>query len=240
MRSEFASLGQWKRQDPGFPDVIFEGNIVPAPGFEVKAWFPMATEITGRFKDSQNRFTRDQTQVVLLAWLPEYLIFGRPYVLDVCIVSARSVAKARDDHYHNPPDYLVVEPNDTSTRTRNLQQTITSGLKWQGVKGERFTQAEKIVASWGAEGRTYSPKPEYQERMQELFSKYTYKVDTNYAKMDRVVHPEIEQFKKKMQASVVHGMTIKEWMRLLASRDDNRIERTLKEQLGVAWSKKLT
>jgi hypothetical protein len=69
-QNEFASRGHWKRQDPGFPDVIFEGNIVPAPGFEVKAWFPMATEITGRFKDSQEHFSQDQTQVVLLACFP--------------------------------------------------------------------------------------------------------------------------------------------------------------------------
>ncbi len=156
-------------------------------------------------------------------------------MLDVCIVSARSVAKARDDHYHNPPDYLVVEPNDTSKRTRNLQQTNTSGHKWQGEKGEKFAQAEKLVASWGAKGRTYSPEPEYQAKLRELTSRYDYRLDTNYAKMDRVVHVEIEQFKEKVQASVVFGMTVKEWMRLLASKDDEQIGRTLKKQLGLKW-----
>lgn len=55
-RREFHSLGSWVRQDPGFPDAIFQGSVHPVPGFEIKAWFPLATEITARFKDSQNHF----------------------------------------------------------------------------------------------------------------------------------------------------------------------------------------
>jgi hypothetical protein len=45
-QQEFEPYGQWERQDPGFPDAIFRGSISPAPGFEIKAWFPLATEIT--------------------------------------------------------------------------------------------------------------------------------------------------------------------------------------------------
>lgn len=51
---EFASLGEWRRQDPGFPDAIFDGSVLPVPGFEIKAWFPLATEITARFKDRRS------------------------------------------------------------------------------------------------------------------------------------------------------------------------------------------
>src|SRR6266478_2488696 len=50
-KQEFGPYGKWRRQDPGFPDTVFEGRISPTPGFEIKAWFPLATEITGRFKD---------------------------------------------------------------------------------------------------------------------------------------------------------------------------------------------
>ena len=49
---DWFDLGSWKRQDPGFPDTIFEGSINPTPGIEIKTWFPLATEITARFKDS--------------------------------------------------------------------------------------------------------------------------------------------------------------------------------------------
>lgn len=78
-RQEYRSFGQWKRQDPGFPDTVFVGSVTPV---------------------------RD---------------------------SGRSVAEARDNHYHNPPDYLVIEPEDTTSRTRNLQQTNTNGYKFQGT-----------------------------------------------------------------------------------------------------------
>ena len=37
----FASFGEWKRQDPGFPDTVFIGSIQPTPGLEIKAWFPL-------------------------------------------------------------------------------------------------------------------------------------------------------------------------------------------------------
>lgn len=48
---EYHKLGEWRRQDPGFPDTIFVGpKVIPTPGFEIKAWFPLATEITGPFQ----------------------------------------------------------------------------------------------------------------------------------------------------------------------------------------------
>src|ERR1041384_4499833 len=48
-KSDFKGHGTWLRQDPGFPDTIFQGSIKPVPGFEIKAWFPLAREITARF-----------------------------------------------------------------------------------------------------------------------------------------------------------------------------------------------
>lgn len=230
---EFKGLGRWKRQDPGFPDAIFVGKIDPAPGFEIKAWFPLSTEITARFRDSQNHFAGDQTYIAMLAWLPEHLIYGKPYVIDVCVVSGASVAAARDNHYHNPPDYLVVEPQDTSARTRNLQQTNTNGLKFQGTAEQRVA-AERIVASWGADGKKYLPTKEYQLLLQEkLVSQFPYRLDTNFAKMDRIVHPDVEAFKTKVYATKVNGMTVREWCRLLAGDSDVRIEAALAEHLKI-------
>ena len=236
---EYHDLGEWQRQDPGFPDTIFVGpTITPTPGFEIKAWFPLATEITARFKDSQNHFREEQTNVCMLAWLPNQLIFGKPKIIDVCIVSGHSVAAARDNHYHNPPDYLVVEPNDTSSRTSNLQQTNTNGYKFQGTK-EQFAVAERLVKSWGAAGVKYSPSAEYQLRVQELMSKFPYRLDTNFAKTDRIVHTEIEAFKKRVLGSTVHGMTVQEWARLLGSGDESKIEKALRERVKIEWEKSL-
>ena len=213
----FAPLGEWRRQDPGFPDTVFIGDIKPKPGLEIKAWFPLATEITARFKDSQNYFKFDQTYVALIAWSPEAVIYGKPKILDVCVVSGSLIAKARDDHYHNPPDYLVIEPEDTTQRTANLQQTNTNGYKFQGTD-EDFVEAEKIVDSWGTDGRVYKPTPEYQTLLRELIAHFKYRLDTNFAKMDRIKHPEVESFKKRVYRTEFYGMEIGQWKKLLTSR----------------------
>jgi hypothetical protein len=230
---EYHEQGTWQRQDPGFPDTIFVGPaIAPTPGFEIKAWFPLATEITARFKDSQNHFKDEQTNVCMLAWLPDQLIFGKPKIIDVCIVSGRSVAVARDNHYHNPPDYLVLEPEDTTARTRNLQQTNTNGYKWQGNSAQ-FEEAKKLVASWGVDGRIYKPTAEYQSLLRQLINRYSYRLDTNFAKMDRIVHSGIEDFKRRVFSASIHGLTISQWNRLLSSGSDEAIRRTLAERFNI-------
>lgn len=212
-KEDFQGLGEWRRQDPGFPDTVFDG-IIPTPGFEIKAWFPLATEITARFKDSQNHFLDDNTYVCMIAWLPEHIIYGKPYILDVVVVSGATVAKARDDHYHDPPDYLVMEPENTTARTRNLQQTNTNGYKLQEVDDDALARAEDLIESWGSSGREYSHTADYQVRLRELMGILPYRLDTNYAKMDRIVHPELEAFKMRVMTTQVHGMTVRDWDRL--------------------------
>ena len=231
LQEEFRGLGAWERQDPGFPDAVFRG-VSPTPGFEIKAWFPLATEITARFKDSQNHFKDENTEVVLLAWLPEHLIYGKPRIVDVCIVSGASVAKSRDDHYHKPPHYLVLEPEDTSERTRNLQQTNTNGYVFQGTRQE-FQEAEKLVASWGSNANTYSPTADYQHLVRKLQSSFNYRLDTNYAKIDRIVHPEIEDFKKRVLNTKLHGMTVRQWAALLNRGGDDAVKLALKQHLNI-------
>ena len=168
----------------------------------------------------------------MLAWLPEKVIYGKPYILDVCVISGLSVALARDTHYHNPPDYLVLEPEDTTQRAANLQQTNTSGYKFQGSADE-FLEAQNIVTSWGAEAKIYKPTKEYQELLRELLVRYKYRLDTNFAKMDRIIHPGIEQFKKRVYNTEVSGMTVGEWNRLLSSRREDSIRRSLQERLEI-------
>ncbi|WP_293124457.1 hypothetical protein [Microcoleus sp. bin38.metabat.b11b12b14.051] len=231
-QNEFAEFGKWQRQDPGFPDTIFVGIVQPTPGLEIKAWFPLATEITARFKDSQNHFRFDQTYVAILAWLPDKIIYGKPRILDVCVVSGLSVAVARDTHYHNPPDYLVLEPEDTTQRTANLQQTNTSGYKFQG-SAEEFLEADKIVDSWGIQGKIYKPTREYQRLLRELRIRYEYRLDTNFAKMDRIVHPGIEEFKRRVYNTEVSGMTVGRWNKLLSSRREDRIKQSLQDYLQI-------
>ena len=227
----FRPFGKWIRQDPDFPDTILRGSISPTPGFEIKAWFPMATEITARFKDSQNHFLDDNTHVAMLAWLPEHMIYGTPKIIGVCIASGQSVAEARDTHYHNPPDYLVIEPGDTRERTRNLRQTNTNGYKFQGTSKE-LRAAEALVKKWGKGGKAYQPTPLYQAQLRQLLAKFPYRLDTNYAKMDRIEHVGIEAFKRSIGMKEFHGLSVNEWTRILTSEDDSAI-RAAVERLGI-------
>lgn len=231
-QDEYRALGEWKRQDPGFPDAVFVSSVSPVPGFEVKAWFPLATEITARFKDSQNHFAEDQTYICLLAWLPQRIIYGKPHILDVCVASGLSVAQARDDHYHNPPDYLVLEPENTSTRTRNLQQTNTNGYKWQGTP-RQFSEAQEVVARWGNRAHKYEPTAAYQLKLRELIARYPYRLDTNFAKIDRIGHRAIEAFKARVLQTSYNGMTIQQWARLLSSGTDTAMQPALETYLAI-------
>lgn len=229
---ELKNHGKWKRQDPGFPDAIFEGKVSPTPGFEVKAWFPLATEITARFKDSQNHFLEDQTYVAILAWLPEYVIYGKPKIIDILITSGSSVAAARDTHYHNPPNYVVLEPEDTTARTQNLQQTNTNGYKFQNEKG-CIHEATEFVKAWGIDGVLYNTSPEYQKQLRTLLRKFDYRLDTNFAKMDRIRHKEIEAFKTRVHNTIYQGMTVGEWNRLLSCGNDKDIAAALEKHLHI-------
>ena len=229
-RHDWAGAGTWRRQDPGFPDTVFDSEIIlPKPGVEIKTWFPLATEMTARFKDSETHFVENQINVAMIAWLPEHILWGKPVVIDTWVGSAASVAAARDEHYHNPPDYLIFEPRDTSERTVNLQQTNTNGYIFQDSPDD-LARAKKIVDSWGPDGMKYSTSYEYQTRLQGLFGMFSYRLDTNYAKMDRIRHISLEEFKRRVLETEYRGHKIREWARILSRQNaalDNELLRLI-------------
>ena len=221
------SKGNRIRQDPGFPDALFQSdNVLPNPGIEIKAWFPFATEITARFKSSVTAFKDDNINVALIAWLPEHVIWGKPQIIDVLVVSGKSVAEARDLHYHNPPNYIIFEPEDTSERSVNLQQTNTNGYKLQDDQCD-LADAVAFVDAWGENGRKYSYTPEYQRLLRMLYGKFVYRLDTNYAKIDRIGHAGIEAFKSSVLSTNFNGKTIKQWHAILASKNNKVLEEAL-------------
>ena len=221
--------GKWIRQDPGFPDAVFidpkeKGSV---PGIEVKTWFPLATEMTARFRESVTHFENDNIDVVVVAWVPEHILYGKPKIIDVWIDTASSLALARDRHYHNPPDYLVVEPLDTSSRTSNLKQTNATGYKFQGTPAQ-FKKAEEFVRSWGSRGKNFDFSPEYQASVTKLMGMFPYRMDTNFAKIDRIKHVGLEDFKKKVLSTKINGHTIKEWS-VIVSKDGDDFAQLVKK-----------
>lgn len=199
--------GQWFRQDPGFPDLVFIQDDAIQVGIEIKAWFPLATEITARFRESQTLIGQRRIEVVVIAWLPEYLIYGKPKILAVWNDSAIRLAEIRDRHYYQPPDYLVIEPQDTSRRTSNLQQTNTNGYKFQGTDQE-LAAARHQVQQWAS-----NESSDYQRHMRDLIATYNYRLDTNFAKIDRIQHPSLEAFKQDVLAAQQFGIPLIDWIK---------------------------
>lgn len=216
--------GQWIRQDPSFPDIIFSGD--ETLGIEIKTWFPLATEMTARFRESQLRLQDKSIEMVVVAWIPQFIIYGQPMILDIWHDDALNIAKSRDQHYHNPPDYLVIEPFDTTTRTINLQQINTNGYKFQGDK-HQFQQATEMVQSWGEDGTLYKPNLDYQLQLGQLQAQFPYRLDTNFAKIDRIRHAGLESFKQRVLAMQVAGLSLLEWSRQDLSNDNPILKRFL-------------
>jgi len=209
---------KWKRQDPEFPDAILLGAPEPKPGLEIKMWFPLATEITASFRESQANLLGNNTSVAVIAWLPEFVLYGVPKIVGIFVTDALSLAKARDDKYHKPPHYLVSEPEDTKKRTRNLQQRNCNGHAFQG-NAEGLKKAEEIVAGWGKDFKTYSADAVFQQRINSLLSGFKYRLDTNFAKIDRIEHPGLEAFKTETMAKQYDGKTVQEWADLIAAAE---------------------
>ena len=194
----------WVRQDPDFPDALLKATsgIETGVGFEVKAWYALSTELTGRFRESVNLLSGKNIKVVVVSWMMSHVVYGTPKILDVLVVDALEVAKSRDNHYHNPPDYLINEPNDTTARTRNLQQTNVLGYKWQETDPKRSADAHKFVKQHpNASSDPHSP--EAQALVDALMNTYKYRLDTNFAKIDRIDNPDIEACKSKVMAMSV-------------------------------------
>ena len=118
--TEDADAGMhWVRQDPEFPDALLtdETGASTDSGYEVKAWYVLSTELTGRFRESVNLLQGRNIQLAIIAWHLSHIVYGTPLVVGVLTVDALSVAARRDAHYHRPPDYICVEPQDTTART---------------------------------------------------------------------------------------------------------------------------
>ncbi len=235
--SEDAPQGglKWQRQDPEFPDAaLFADGEPTGAGFEVKAWFPMATEITGRFRESQNLLVDKDIRVAVVAWMLSDIVFGTPQIVGVLVADALSIASARDHHYHNPPYYICDEPQDTASRTRNLQQTNVLGFKLQE---QDINRLHAVMNLSGLSTATGSETEEGQALSRELLATATYRQDSNFAKIDRIKHAEIEGFKARTLVQQFRGRSIADWakdVRTLTRNTDKtptNIQRAAIEQI---------
>ena len=191
---------RWERQDPGFPDAVLvrDSDEKVLAGYEIKAWYVLSTEITGRFRESVELLRGKNINVVIVAWCMSHLVFGQPRILGVLTVSGEELASSRDSHYHKPPNYLTIEPNDTSDRTINLQQSNVNGYRLQ----ERKCNPDKLNLARQFKYTNEPPNsPEAQSEAAHLMAELEYRLDTNFAKIDRVQNASVEKFKREILRS---------------------------------------
>lgn len=216
----------WIRQDPNFPDALLVDRHLKSTGagFEVKAWYVLSTELTGRFRESINLLQGKDVRVVVVAWMMDHIVYGTPQIVDVLVVDALGVASARDAHYHKPPDYLCQEPQDTAHRTSNLQQTNVLGYKLQDTSSSTLNKLSKIHRVHPGKDKA-SHSADAQDLVRKLKNAAEYRLDTNFAKIDRIDHDGIEKFKSRVLDLSNNGRKNLEWIRLL--RDLNNDTDTL-------------
>lgn len=204
---------QWIRQDPYFPDAaLFNRDGTPVgAGFEIKAWYCLSTELTGRFRESVNLLAGKDIRLLIVAWAMSHVVLGQPEILGVLSVPAESVARERDAHYHAPPTYLIVEPEDTTDRTANLQQSNVNGYRLQGMPSPQAMKLWSESAHREAEPHT----AEAQTVAYGLQNIDRYRLDTNFAKIDRIDHADIEGFKTKILGTHHQGRSISGWVQTL-------------------------
>lgn len=66
-----------------------------------------------------------------------------------------------------------------------------------------------------------------------MIAQFPYRLDTNFAKMDRIVHPGIEDFKKRVLSTKIYGLTVGEWSRIICNGDETEITTMLQTQLNI-------
>lgn len=222
-QSNYTNIGEWIRQDPGFPDNIFNSyHLKSTPGIEVKAWLPFSTEITGRFKVSQRLLqNKGPTFLALVAWMPENILHGSPEILDILFEPAMNIAKSRDNHYFKPPQYILNEPIDTSNRTINLQQQNVEGYIFQG-DDTQMDEAKKIISRLELDEIVYPPTDNLLMTLESLRKKYNYRLDTNFAKVDRINNEKIKKFKQEVLKLEKFNKPLSYWKNI--SKNDEVIE----------------
>jgi hypothetical protein len=52
-------------------------------------------------------------------------------------------------------------------------------------------------------------------------ARFAYRLDTNFAKLDRIDHPSIEAFKRSVHGAELHGRTVLDWSQVIRAAEDD-------------------
>lgn len=231
---------QIERQDPGFPDAgVFLDGLATGHGLEIKAYNVLATEITARFRASQLALVNKNIHVVLICWVMDRVIHGQPLILDVQFIEAMSLAKARDAHYNRPPNYVVSPPDDNRGRIGSMLLRNVEGHVLQPSTTAESLGRVRVIQEALLQGAALG-EPHHEvtaELTRHLRANLTYRLDTNFAKLDRIQHHEVESAKARNLGRLYLGRTFADWravLRGMTSRDQST-RRSAMEAVNVLY-----
>lgn len=198
------------------------------PGIEIKAWCPFATEITGRLKKGQSVLKHAPSTVVLVCWMPENLIYGKPKIFDIWVGDAMEMAKSRDNYWNEPPKDIIVEPDYSPDREAHKQHTNVT--RYRLMNSEDESEAKEKAKELGILGEPHSYESDYQEKLDELRRAFSYKKGSNnFRKLQRLHHPSLQEFiEKAPQRNAVMGKTFAEWKKHMKRGDEEEFKRIIR------------
>lgn len=209
-------IGGEKYPDLAFADFDFQPSSDWVwPGVEIKAWCPFATEMSGRMMKGQSIMQKYPDQLLLVAWLPEHLLYGKPQVIGTWVGDGLEMAKSRDEYWHDPPRSLILEPDFSPDREAHKQHTNVDRYLWDDSDA-KLDEAREMARDLDLLGTAYSYEDDYQRRVRQLYSTFTYKKGTNFRKLNRLHHDPLDTFPERIrQNTMIEGKTLAEWNTLL-------------------------
>jgi hypothetical protein len=85
----------------------------------------------------------------------------------------------------------------------------------------------KDAQQLGLLGTPYNTDAHYQQQLRTLFNRYRYRLDTNFAKIDRIRHQGLEQFKSRVLSLTRYGYTLGDWIKMKRLEDSKMLEQFL-------------
>jgi len=105
-----------------------------------------------------------------------------------------------------------------------LQQRNCNGYKFQGTE-KQLAEATEEVKNWDERLLAYRPDRDYQDFLRKkLLQRFTYRLDTNFAKIDRIQHDSLENFKSTMLQLEIYGKRILEWQNIFSCQNRDAIQ----------------
>lgn len=198
------------------------------PGVEIKAWCPFATEMSGRMMKGQSIMQKYPDQLLLVAWLPEHLLYGEPKVIGTWVGDGLEMAKSRDNYWHEPPNSLILEPDFSPDREAHKQHTNVDRYLWDDADS-KLSEARDMAKDLDLLGTAYSYKDDYQQRVRRLYSAFSYKKGTNFRKLNRLHHDPLDNFPENIRKNtIIEGKTVSEWNTHLKNENPEPFRKVLR------------